>query len=183
MSETTWKEVDVFVARLLDQRDDIDRRIREIRPSYDAEDAKFERLRKEAESRLDEISRVQRFADEQKGEREAEIERLKAFLEQAIKESERAVIHITELELVSNRRRIEIEIQGELIVEKDAEIERLNGEVLDLTDRLDWQVNENESKRKLIGELADALLARDFMMRTTEDDILIQRAREVIPND
>jgi uncharacterized small protein (DUF1192 family) len=37
--------------------------------------------------------------------------------------------------------------------EKDAEIERLNGELLDQTDRRHWLTNENESQRKLIAEL------------------------------
>ena len=43
------------------------------------------------------------------------------------------------------------------MTEAEELIERLNSEVLSLTDRLHWQVNENESQRKLITELADAL--------------------------
>jgi hypothetical protein len=57
------------------------------------------------------------------------------------------------------------------------EIERLNAEVLDLTDRLHWQVNENEFKRKLIGELADALSR--YIDNQSENNLL-QRARKAI---
>jgi molybdenum cofactor biosynthesis enzyme MoaA len=83
-------------------------------------------------------------------EEQAVVDRLNAEIAQLREHNTNQIV------LLEDNQR-EIERLSEICKTQHAEIERLNAMVLDLTDRLHWQVNENTSQRKLITELADAL--------------------------
>src|SRR4029077_19696933 len=80
------------------------------------------------------------------------------------------------------RRTFEMDPELQLLAEKDAEIERLKGKILELLNRMTDQEREIARLKALITELADALVKDDQnYVWYNEGDELIQRAREATP--